>query len=273
MNNIHIPYNITGSILTNMTKNLKNMLDDKCLLIFIIKYSNIHPETLLTWFVKQQRQQALVLYTTMKSPETCKISDKVFVLLCKIAIKNNNTSILKHLISKYKTHLSNNDYIFKIIIDLVITVYLKKKCVKWIRFLRCFITSIDYVINTTLFIKVLQKDKTKKLVNFLLHNGCFDNIINDIIYNEDELLKLEILSYIIIYNHLNILEYIIINGYELTECNVMVGILSSNLKMIKYIIKCFKPRLYTKGFRRMMLLAASKRDDENVYKFIYRRLK
>ena len=132
MNTNHIPYDITGIILSKMNNNLKCLLDDEVLLRFIIKYSNIHPETLLVWFVKQQRQNALVLYTSIKRQEVLYISDSVFILLCKIAIKNINANITKHLLNIYIERLKHKTNIFNNIVNLLTDVYIKTKCLKWL---------------------------------------------------------------------------------------------------------------------------------------------
>jgi hypothetical protein len=261
----HIPYEITGIIITKMNRNIICCFDDEILLRFVIKYSHIHPETLLTWFVKQQRKKALVLYTSIKAKEISYISDNVFILLCKIAIKNSNTDILKHLINVYLNVINNNTNVVYTIVNLLIEVYLKKECLKWITILKYFIRlpNTEYIINIRLLIKVLTKDKSKKLIKLLMKNKCIDIDISE----------KKVLNYIIIHNHLNLLKFLVVNGYQITLYDIIIGILSSNCKMMKYITMYLKPRLYTKGFRKMLLLLTTKRNNTIIYKYVYRRLK
>lgn len=264
MSSHHIPYHITGIIIGRMNKNIKFLLDDEILLRFIIRYCCIHPETLLIWFVKQQRQQALLLYTSIKTNEVLVISDNVIILLCKIAIKNDNIHILKHLIHVYLQRLKDNNNIFITIVNFIIEVYLKKNYVNLIKYLKYLIQlDIEYVINIRLLIKVLEKDKSKELVKLLYNKQC--------IYLD--MVDTKVINYIIIYNHLNLLKFLVCNGCEITNLNIIIGISSANWRMIRYIITHFKPRLYTKGFRRMLLSIAAERNDKAIYKYVYERLK
>ena len=264
MDNYHIPYDITSIILTKMNKSTKYLFDDEVLLKFIIKYSHIHAETLLIWFVKQQRQQALVLYTKVKLNKVLAISDNVLIFLCRTTIKNNNTDILKYILDTHIERIKCNTNIFNNIVNLVIEVYLIKKCMKWVEILNHLLKLNNrYVINNYLLLKVLEKDKTKKLVRLLQDNQC--------IYSNTT--ETKVIYYTIVYNHLSLLKDFIVNGYEISIYDVIVGILSSNRRVVRYITTYFKPRLYTKGFRRMLLSTATKRNDKLIYKYIYERLK
>ena len=265
MINCHIPYDVTGIIFKKMNNNIKSLFDDEVLLKFIIKHSNIHPETLLIWFVKQQREKALVVYTTIKAIEVLYISDNVFILLCKIAIKNSNTNILKHLLNVYLKRLKYNASITNSITNLIIEVYIKKRCLVWITILK-YVLNVSYnkyKINNHYLIKVLEKDKSKKLIKLFLDNQCV-NV---------DILETKVINYIIIYNHLNLLKFLVVNGYEIRIYDIIVSVSSSNCKMVRYIANYFKPRLYTKGFRKVLLSIAAKRNNEEIYKYVYQRFK
>lgn len=264
MNTNHIPYDITGTILTKMNKHIKYLLDDEVLLRFIIKYSNIHPETLLIWFVKEQRQKALVLYTNFKRQEVLNISENVIILLCKTAIKNTNTNIFTYIFNIYFNTWNNKEKLFKSIVSILIDVYMKTKCVKWIIVLKSVLslTNYDYVVNTFLLVKILEKDKSKRLIKLFLDTQSI-NI---------DVIETKVIYYIIIYNHLNLLQCLVVNGYEVTIYDIIISISSSNCKMIRYILKYFKPRLYTRGFRRLLLSTAAKRNNQEIYTYVYQRV-
>lgn len=264
MNTYNIPYEITGIILTKMNKSIKCLLDDEVILKFIIKYSNIHPETLLIWLVKQQRKKALVLYTTIRKQEVLHISENVFILLCKIAIKNSNVNIMKHLLNVFVDHLKQNRNVLDNILKLLIEVYVKTNCMKWLNFLK-YLLSLpyhDYVINTVLLVKILEKDKSKKLIKIFLDT---QSVIM-------HMLETEVINHVIINNHLSLLKTLVVNGYEISVYDIIICISTSNWKMNKYIIKYFKPRLYTKGFRKLLLSIAAKRNNKQIYEYVYQRI-
>jgi len=264
MNTNHIPYDITGIILSKMNNNLKCLLDDEVLLRFIIKYSNIHPETLLVWFVKQQRQNALVLYTSIKRQEVLYISDSVFILLCKIAIKNINANITKHLLNIYIERLKHKTNIFNNIVNLLTDVYIKTKCLKWLETLRYLLnlSCNNYQVDTVLILKILEKDKSNKIIKLFIDNQCVSV----------DIIETQVINYIIIYNHLRLLKFFVVNGYQITIYDIILCILSSNCKMVKYVIKNFKPRLYTRGFRRLLLSITRKKNEKEIHKYVYQRL-
>ena len=95
----NIPYEIVGIILTKLNKDAKYLLEDEILERFLIKYSCIHPETMLIWFVKNRNKQALVLYTTFKQHIILDISNDVLKSLFKTAIRNHDIDILYHLVN------------------------------------------------------------------------------------------------------------------------------------------------------------------------------
>lgn len=264
MSSCNIPYEITGIIITKMNRNVKHLLKDKILFRFVIRYSQIHPETLLIWLVKDQIHQSLVVYTSIKSIEVSNISDNVLLLLFRITIKNNNTRIFMHLMNVFSQRFNNTICIRDAIINYVIKVYLSSKYIKWLMILKFLINSCnDYVINDNLFIYLLEKDKSKKLVELLHNNQCINLCTSEI----------KVRHYIIIYNHLDLLKSLVINGYQITTYDIILSILLSNLKMVKYITSYFKPRLYTKGFRKMLLSIAAKRQNTQIYSSVYRKLR
>jgi hypothetical protein len=266
----HIPYDIIGIILTKTNKQVKLMLNDEVLQRFVIKYSHIHPETLLLWLIKQRQKKALVIYTTTRRQHVLTISDNVLKCLCTTAIKNNDMDILKHLINTYfnrfqKKHLYGN--IIKTLLNECMKCHSQEQCVLLITFIEYFIHLISnnvYVMDKHLLLKILKHNKLDKIIKLLLIHGY----INSSAYYD-----INVVTNVISNNHHNLLKFFVGNGHKIELHDVVIGISTSNAKMIKYIMSYFKPRLYSKGFHNLLLSLTALRKNAKIYNYVQKRFK
>ncbi len=264
-----IPYEIVGLIFTKLCKDAKYLLEDKILERFIIKYSCIHPETMLIWFVKNRNKQALVLYTTQKKHNIMYVSTDVIKCLVKIAIANYDIDILQHLIDLYISRFQDTS-LYGALVQIVINKCIKSKCLAQkkhlIMFLQTFClkcSNIKYFVNKDLLKTLLKNNEFDQLLKLLIKQRYIKYVIAQ---------EVEIRTLVISYNHLCVLKYIIDNGHRIELYDVVVGISVSNIKMIKYITSYFKPRLYSKGFSNLLLTLTEMRKNPKIYNCVYNTL-
>lgn len=266
---LDIPYDIIGIILTKTNKQIRCMLNDEVLQRFIIKYSQIPAETLLIWLVKQRRKQALVMYTSTKKLQIITISDSVLKCLCTIAIKNNDIDIVKHLVQIYLIRFQNKAVygtIIKTVLSECVKLHSDEQLIRWIVFMKYFLHTVshnDYVIDRHLLIRLLKHNKLNKVIRLLLYYGH----IHKFAYYD-----IEVITTVLSKNHYNLLKYYVDNGYTIKLYDVVIGISTSNAKMIKYIMSYFKPRLYSKGFHNLLLFLTSLRKNSKITTYVEERL-
>jgi hypothetical protein len=262
---LDIPYDIVGIILTKSNREIKCMLNDEVLQRFIIKYSQIHPETLLMCLVKQRKKKALVIYTSTKKQQILTISDNVLKCLCTVAIRNNDIDIVKHLVDIYFIRFKKK-HIFENVIKMVLNEYVKSQSEELIAFIKDFlhfVSNDDYVINKHLLIKTLKHNKLNEILDLLLSYGY----IHSSAYYDNNIITITISN-----NHYDVLKYFVDNGHKIDLYDIIIGISTSNGKMIKYILSYFKPRLYSKGFSNLLLSLTALRKNSKIVSYVEERL-
>lgn len=268
---VHIPYDIVGIILTYVHKDAReHLLEDEILLKFIIKYSNIHPETLLQWFVKYRHKRALILYTTIRTQQVVNVSDNSLKSLFIAAINNSDIDIVKHLADIYIARFQETSLygtLVRSVIDKCMKRIYNKHSLKLMEFLEVFLTELhnpNYTVDKQLLKKIMKHSELKTILSRVVRSGYINSS-----HSED----IEIRTIVISNNHLNVLKYFVLNGYVIQLYDVVIAISTSNHKMIKYITSYFKPRLYSKGFSELLLSLTALRKQADIYECVYNRLK
>jgi hypothetical protein len=283
-----IPNYVVGLILSKMK--VKNILGDICLEKFIVKYGDMNHDTMMYWLIKKQRYEALAYYTHINKNRLQYLSQNTIISFFITSIKNKHLMICKHLLNVFESCM--NETIITKIIDKLIIDYLHNcgkiedsednvinNIIDFIIYIKqyCRTNLVDINISNCIPIKhipiILKKPNTKRLITTLSKHEMLDKCVYYIRNLDNEELSLEIINNTIIYNHITFLQYLVQKGYTVQVCDVIVGVDSSNIEMIRYLLSFFKPRLYSKGFKQVMLLLASKRNDDRIYELLKNKLK
>lgn len=123
--------------------------------------------------------------------------------------------------------------------------------------------------DVRLIVDLLAHPFSTRIVVCLLRNKLLNSIIGMEVEDEhcDKLVKALVTN-----NHVLLLKGFVQRGYVITVTDVVVALARSDADMVAYVMKHFKPRMFSANFRHWMLRIAHIRNDPRMSKLVDRKL-
>jgi hypothetical protein len=274
---VHFPTDVVSHILHYCST--RDIVGDDLLDKFLInKCVNIDKNNLITAFVKKSRYKSLhlllqkthskgfaeilvrdLILKTMRDKEF-QATDILFKgfneIICSWGttfVKTCFIEICKDKIGKY------HDVYMTLIEDIIMITGVKQLTI--------------YHLPTYILLKILDHPKGKLIMAYLtkynLITYLYKKTFHESIGNNT---MIDIINKIIINNHVYVLKRLVGSGYELDVNDVILTIACSNIEMIEYVMKYFKPRFYNKAFRKLMYAICTIRNDALIRHIVKRKL-
>jgi hypothetical protein len=283
----YLPIDICASIL-NKTK-LKYLIGDMVLERFVVKYVDVDTQEMLYILVKEKRLETLILYITRHFRKVQCVSTQCIKQLIELSVRQRSFTISIVLCKAFANANRLSDVCHEVV-KRVVSGYLKAHseslasdccivCKAHIAFLEYFLVLChvhgirsDKLVRRCDLVQWLGHKSSHHLVELLLQNGCLAHIIDALAEDVSDRYDIRIVNAIIGSGNITLMNAMVIKGYHVMVCDVIVGIAMANYEMLDYLCKYFKPRWYSKKFRGILVSIASKRGDERIYQLVKAKL-
>ena len=286
----YLPIDICVSIL-NKTE-LRYLIGDMVLERFVVKYVDVDTQEMLHILVKNKRLDTLILYITRHFRKVQCVSTHCIKQLIELSVRQRSFTISIVLCKAFAKVDRLGDVCHKVV-KHVVGGYLKAHsesltsdccivCKAHIAFLEyflllCHVHGIrsDKFVRRCDLVQWLGNKSSHHVVELLLQNGCLEHIIDALVDTSEDVsdrYDIRIINAIIGSGNVTLMNAMVVKGYQVMVCDVIVGIAMANYEMLEYLCKYFKPRWYSKKFRGILVSIASKRSDERINQLVKAKL-
>lgn len=283
-----VPHDVCANILRK--SKLKMLVGDDVLDRFLIQYMpDVNVEEMLHCLVLKKRLQSLILYITKQREKVHCVSTQCIRSLLELSIKQR-TFTISIVLCKTFTH-KLDDVGYKVV-KCVVNGYLKAwrgkvseeqrhciVCKSHKAFLEYFICLCringvrpERLVRRCDFTQWLAHKHSHTVVDILLQAGCLSHIFEALAEDATDKYSIRTINAIIGSSNVDVLDAMVVKGYQVVVCDVIVGIAMANYEMLQYLFKSFKPRWYSKKFHGTLLSMAFKRDDIRIYRLVKAKL-
>lgn len=230
------------------------------------------PDKLLYAFVKKQR--LLSLNRLLKGSNPSQYNLNTVKTAYSYAARNGDFPILS-VLTKYLNVFSQ--FLSDIPISLTVVRILRLKSEDDLSIINKHLSFIEYYISMTTSIcereplniftllKILEHPYSTRIMYVLFRHKIIEYMIK---MRLDDCMFNELVTSLIINNHIVLLKHFIKRGYAIKVGDVVIALARSNYEMVRYVLHKFKPRVYSNKFVYWMLRMAHVRNDPRMYEAV-----